>query len=306
MKLFFAPLQGYTDQIYRSIHNEVAGGIDEYFSPFVRCDGGTVRNKDLRDIAPENNCGVNFVPQVIAAGIEELAPLLAVVEQAGYSRIDLNLGCPFPLQTGRGRGAAALANHDKVKQMMQELKKHGALKASVKMRSGFTSANEGLKTIEILNDFDLEYITIHPRLGVQQYKGQPDLEVLRQMKERSRHRTVYNGDIVSLQQINDLAAGFPDLHGIMIGRGLLARPTLAREWREGRERSEGEQLATSLEMHRRLYEYACRTLQGDQQVLARMQAFWEYQKPLVDKKVYKRLMKTTSLRNYEEAVRSLE
>lgn len=306
MKLFFAPLQGYTDHIYRSIHNKVAGGIDEYFSPFVRCDGGKIRNKDLRDIAPENNSGISFVPQVIAAGADELVPLLAVVEQAGYGRVDLNLGCPFPLQTGRGRGAAALANPDKVGQMMQELKRHDTLKASVKMRSGFTSADEGLKTIEILNDFDLQHITIHPRLGKQQYKGEPDLEVLRQMKQRSRHRTVYNGDIVSLQQINDLAAGFPDLYGIMIGRGLLARPTLAREWREERERSEGERLATSLEMHRRLYDHACHTLQGDQQVLARMQAFWVYQKPLVDKKVYKRLMKTTSLRNYEEAVRSLE
>ena len=305
MKLFFAPLQGYTDHIYRSIHNEVAGGIDEYFSPFVRCDGGTIRNKDLRDIAPENNSGISFVPQVIAAGADELVPLLAVIEQAGYSRIDLNLGCPFPLQTARGRGAAALANPDKVGQMMQELKRHDTLKASVKMRSGFTSADEGLKTIEILNDFDLEYITIHPRLGVQQYKGQPDIEAFARLKKASHHPVVYNGDIVSLQQINDLAAEFPDLYGIMIGRGLLARPTLAKEWREGLEYSEGERLATSLEMHRRLYEYACRTLQGDQQVLARMQAFWEYQKPLVDKKVYKRLMKTTSLRNYEEAVRSL-
>ena len=306
MKLFFAPLQGYTDHTYRSIHNEVAGGIDEYFSPFVRCDGGTVRNKDLRDIAPENNCGVNFVPQVIAAGVEELAPLLNAVGQAGYRRVDLNLGCPFPLQTGRGRGAAALANPDKVGQMMQELKRHDTLKASVKMRTGFTSTDEGLKTIEILNDFDLQHITIHPRLGKQQYKGQPDLEAFARLKEASHHPVVYNGDITSTDDIGRIASLFPDLDAIMIGRGLLARPTLAKEWREGRERSEGERLATSLEMHRRLYEYACRTLQGDQQVLARMQAFWEYQKPLVDKKVYKRLMKTASLRNYEEAVRSLE
>lgn len=306
MKLYFAPLQGYSDHIYRGIHNEVVGGIDEYFSPFVRCDGGTIRNKDLRDIAPENNSGISFVPQVIAAGADELAPLLAVIEQAGYSRIDLNLGCPFPLQTGRGRGAAALANPNKVEQMMQELKRHGALKTSVKMRSGFTSADEGLKTIEILNNFDLEYITIHPRLGKQQYKGEPDREAFARLKEASRHPIVYNGDIASPDDIDRIASLFPDLHGIMIGRGLLARPTLAKEWREGREYSEGERIATSLEMHRRLYEYACQTLQGDQQVLARMQAFWEYQKPLVDKKVYKRLMKTTSLRNYEEAVRSLE
>lgn len=306
MKLFFAPLQGYTDHIYRSIHNEVAGGIDEYFSPFVRCDGGTIRNKDLRDIAPENNSGISFVPQVIAAGADELVPLLDAVGQAGYRRVDLNLGCPFPLQTARGRGAAALANPNKVGQMMQLLQQHSSLKASVKMRLGFTSTDEGLKTIVILNNFDLQYITIHPRLGVQQYKGEPDLEAFARLKEASHHPIVYNGDITSPDDIDRIASLFPDLYGIMIGRGLLARPTLAKEWREGRECSEGERLATSVEMHRRLYEYACRTLQGDQQVLARMQAFWEYQKPLVDKKVYKRLMKTTSLRNYEEAVRSLE
>lgn len=306
MKLFFAPLQGYTDHIYRSIHNEVAGGIDEYFSPFVRCDGGTIRNKDLRDIAPENNSGISFVPQVIAAGADELVPLLDAVGQAGYRRVDLNLGCPFPLQTARGRGAAALANPNKVGQMMQLLQQHSSLKASVKMRLGFTSTDEGLKTIVILNNFDLQYITIHPRLGVQQYKGEPDLEAFARLKEASHHPIVYNGDITSPDDIDRIASLFPDLYGIMIGRGLLARPTLAKEWREGREYSEGERLATNLEMHRRLYEYACRTLQGDQQVLARMQAFWEYQKPLVDKKVYKRLMKTASLHNYEEAVRSLE
>jgi len=283
----------------------VAGGIDAYFSPFVRCDNGKIRNKDLNDIAPENNSSINLVPQVIATGVDELAPLLDAVEQAGYRRVDLNLGCPFPLQTGRGRGAAALANPDKVEKMMQLLQQHSSLKASVKMRLGFTSTDEGLKTIVILNNFDLQYITIHPRLGVQQYKGQPDLEAFARLKEASHHPIVYNGDITSPDDIDRIASLFPDLYGIMIGRGLLARPTLAREWREGREYSNAERLATSVEIHSRLYDHACRTLQGDQQVLARMQAFWEYQKPLVDKKVYKRLMKTTSLRNYEEAVRSL-
>ncbi len=114
-------MQGYTDHLYRSIHSRVAGGIDTYLSPFLRCDGGKVRNKDLRDIAPENNEGLDLVPQVIAADTDELAPLLDIVEQAGYNRVDLNLGCPFPLQTGRGRGAAALTHPDRIERMMQEL-----------------------------------------------------------------------------------------------------------------------------------------------------------------------------------------
>ena len=69
--------------------------------------------------------------------------------------------------------------------------------------------------------------------------------------------------------------------------------------------SDEEVLRASMAMHRKIYDMSCRMLQGEQQVLLRMRAFWEYQKPLVDKKVYKRLMKCGNLKNYEEAVRSL-
>ena len=73
MKLFFAPMQGYTDWVYRKIHNEIVGGLDAYFIPFLRLDGGKVRNKDKRDICREHNEGVCVVPQVIASGREEVA-----------------------------------------------------------------------------------------------------------------------------------------------------------------------------------------------------------------------------------------
>ena len=305
MKFFFAPLQGYTDHSYRKVHNDIVGGIDAYFTPFLRYDGETLRNKDLKEIAFENNEGVNTVPQVIAADTNELIPLLDTVQNAGYSRVDINIGCPFPLQTAKGRGAAALAHPDRIERMMNELQKRDTLKTSVKMRAGFENASEGLRVIELLNKFELEFITIHPRLGKQQYKGLADRKLFKTMKELSHHRIVYNGDITELEHIDEIIRLFPDLSGIMIGRGLLARPTLAREWREGKVLSDAERLKISLGMHSRIFDIACHTLQGDQQVLSRMRAFWEYQKPLVDKKVYKRLMKTTSLRNYEEAVRNL-
>lgn len=305
MKFFFAPLQGYTDHSYRKVHNDIVGGIEAYFTPFLRYDGETLRNKDLKDIAFENNEGVNTVPQVIAADTNELIPLLDTVQNAGYSRVDINIGCPFPLQTAKGRGAAALAHPDRIERIMNELQKRDTLKTSVKMRAGFENASEGLRVIELLNKFELEFITIHPRLGKQQYKGLADRKLFKTMKELSHHRIVYNGDITELEHIDEITDQFPDLYGIMIGRGLLARPTLAIEWKEGKVLSDAERLKTSLEMHSRIFDRACRTLQGDQQVLSRMRAFWEYQKPLIDKKVYKRLMNTTSLRNYEEAVRNL-
>ena len=304
MKLLFAPLQGYTDSVYRNAHNVIIGGVDAYFTPFLRWDGG-LRNKDLRDVAKANNSSVNVIPQVIAANRGELAALLDVVQTEGYSRVDLNLGCPFPLQTGRGRGSALLAQPDKVRELMEELNRHDGLTISVKMRCGFDDKTEGLEIMGVLNDYELEFVTIHPRVGRQQYKGEVDMEAFDGMLRLSHNPVVYNGDLACVEDIECVMSRYPQLYGVMIGRGLLARPTLFRECRDGIGVSDGEALRLSLELHRVVYDAACRMLQGESQLLARMHAFWEYQKPLVDKKVYKRLMKAGSLKNYEEAVRSL-
>ena len=35
MKLYFAPLEGFTDAIYRRVHHAVFGGVEKYFMPFI-------------------------------------------------------------------------------------------------------------------------------------------------------------------------------------------------------------------------------------------------------------------------------
>ena len=55
LDIFFAPLQGYTDDVYRRVHYKLIGGVKNYYTPFVRIEAGAVRSKDQRDIAPENN-----------------------------------------------------------------------------------------------------------------------------------------------------------------------------------------------------------------------------------------------------------
>ena len=38
LPIHFAPLQGYTDVIYRNAHAACFGGIDTYYTPFVRLE----------------------------------------------------------------------------------------------------------------------------------------------------------------------------------------------------------------------------------------------------------------------------
>lgn len=65
--IHFAPLQGYTDSVYREAHTRVFGGVDTYYTPFVRIEKGGFRNKDLKDIACDRNRQVHVVPQLIAS-----------------------------------------------------------------------------------------------------------------------------------------------------------------------------------------------------------------------------------------------
>ena len=308
----FAPLQGYTDALYRRAHWECAGGVGEYYTPFVRIEKGVVRRKDLRDTDPEACRGVPTVPQVIARDGDEMARLCDVFQAQGWRRIDVNMGCPFPLQVHAGRGSGLLQHPEKLEEIFAEMLRRPEVTFSVKMRLGQESTNEGLRALETVNRMPLCHVTLHARLGRQQYKGSPDLEAFRLFAEHCVHPLVYNGDAevqlgVKRSELrvkadadgvgNDsnksdmLLQAVPNLKGVMIGRGLLARPWMLGN-REPRE--------VLWAMHERLYRHATQTLCGDAQVLARLRAFWEYI-PL-DHTTHKAIMKATTLARYREAV----
>ena len=44
MKIYSAPLQGFTEAVWRNIHSEIFGGIDGYYTPFLRYEHGEIRN----------------------------------------------------------------------------------------------------------------------------------------------------------------------------------------------------------------------------------------------------------------------
>ena len=53
LPLYFAPLQGFTEDTYRRIHHELVGGITAYYTPFLRLEHKGIRTKDARDVRPE-------------------------------------------------------------------------------------------------------------------------------------------------------------------------------------------------------------------------------------------------------------
>ena len=303
--IHFAPLQGHTDDVYRRSHHQLIGGIERYYTPFVRVEASDIRSKDRRDIDPKNNEGVPVVPQIIFKNLKEFLYLVDEVTALGYRDIDLNMGCPFPLQAKHGRGSGILAHTDIIKEVADTIKESEGLAFSVKMRLGWESNEEWKDVLEILNDTPLTHIAIHPRTGVQQYKGDIDHEVFNHFYEECRHPLIYNGDLTSLEQLRNMEERYPRLAGLMVGRGLLARPSLALEYIQEQEWSYEEHIHCLRSLHERLYEQYANIVKGDAQLHSKLRSFWEYTESLIGRKPYKKIMKSGNLRNYMNAIAEL-
>lgn len=299
MRLLAAPLQGLTEAPWRHFHAALCGAADEYYAPFARVERGVVRAKELRDIASPLNASVTLVPQVIARDADEFAMLADAVADAGHTRVDLNLGCPFPPQTAKGRGAGLLTRPEALAAIDREMHSRPEMVFSVKMRLGLTSPDQWRMAIDIINDMPLRCVTVHPRIASQQYSGEVSVDGFRDVAAVCRHPLVWNGDITTPDEIADIA---PGLYGIMVGRGLIARPTLFEEYRTGCILTPDERLSRLHKLHDALLDHFCDTLCGDAQILAKIRPFWEYFHPELPRKLRKAILKAGSMPRYRAAV----
>lgn len=306
LPIHFAPLQGYTEAPYRRIHNEICGGISAYYTPFIRLEHGQIRKKDLREALPEQNEGINIIPQVIASDVSEFTPLAKRLIDLGHRHINVNMGCPFPLQTRLGRGSGLLPHTDSaigILEAIQRLHEESQTEFSIKMRLGQESPEEAMTLLPHLNQTPLLNITMHPRVGRAQYKGELDMESFDRFYEGCQAPLIFNGLLTTPEEIHAIEERYPRLAGAMIGRGLLSRPTLASEYMQQQEMDPTEIRRLCLEMHRRLFAHYEQAIEGgESQLVQKMHSFWEYLEPLFSHKAVKKILKSGNLRNYREAV----
>lgn len=304
LPVYFAPLQGYTEAPYRNAHAAVFGGVEAYYAPFVRIDRGEFRHKDVRDIEPENNRVPRLIPQLIAPTAEKAEAIMSLFIEKGYTEVSINLGCPFPMLAKRHNGAGLLPYPDEVRSLLAFTGKFPDISFSVKMRLGWERPDECLALAPILNELPLAHITVHPRLGKQQYKGEVDLEGFAAFCKVCHKPVIYNGDLTTVEDIHRLAERFPQLAGIMIGRGLLSNPALAWEYKEEKSLSTDEMKEKLRSLHTAVFAHYQEQIQGgDAQLVKKMQSFWEYLAPQLDRKAWKAIHKSTTLEKYNAAVR---
>jgi len=305
IKIYQAPLQGFTDFDFRKALAESFGGVDKFFIPYLSYGKGReIKKSQMREVFPENNGSLPVVPQVLFSDKAELFDLVTILIDYGYQEINLNLGCPYPMATNKGRGAAWLEKPEALNEILQQFFDKGfPAKFSVKMRTGMKNDQDAQAIFGILNQVPLEELIFHPRTASQMYDGKANPQLFAEAISWVKHPMVYNGDIFSVTDLQHLQSLLPEQKSWMVGRGLLTNPALAAQLKG--EVIEPKALRKKMrEFHDQLLEAYSARLQGDGHIVMKMSQFWTYFSESFENphKAMKLVKKSSSLLKYNAAV----
>ena len=303
MQYYMAPMEGLTGYIYRNAYHKHYGGVDKYFTPFLT--NKKLSHKEINDIMPEHNEGMNVVPQILTNRVEDFLCIAREVEKYGYQTVNLNLGCPSGTVVAKNRGAGFLALPKELDAFLEEIFEKCPLGISIKTRIGRESPEEWERLLGIYEKYPLEELIIHPRVQKDFYRNHVNLESFRMAEERSCHTLCYNGDICSVENYKKIEEAFPKVRKIMIGRGLLKKPWLIREIIHSESDIYSKERLRAY--HDDILSGYTSVMYGDKNTLFKMKELWVYlgESFTNSEKYLKKIRKCERIKDYEICVNAL-
>ena len=230
MKIYIAPMAGITDYSFRKILEKFSP--DFLFTEMVNSHLLSTLDKttELLKYDSLKNTGT----QVFGSDEEEIVYSFQKLEEMGFKKINLNMGCPQPKIIKNGSGSALLLNKVFIENLICKLKKHLSSKTeiSIKIRTGYKNFSEPEFYLNLANKYNLDFICVHGRTQEQIYGGTADWDIVRHLSLLPRKTEfIGNGDLFEphdiIQKINN-----SNLDGIMLARGIIGNPWLISQIKE--------------------------------------------------------------------------
>ena len=300
----FAPMEGITVWQFRGLHRRIFGGVDRYFSPFLSPNSHHVFSKrELGDVLPEHNEGVPLVPQILTKRAEDFLWCAGELRAMGYREVNLNCGCPSGTVAAKGKGAGMLADLRALDRFLEEVFSRAEVAVSVKTRLGLVEPEEFWAVLEIYNRYPISELIIHPRVQAELYRGEPHRAVFDRCVDTAGAPLCYNGDLTTAEGCRRFCRDHPTVDRIMMGRGLVANPALAREIRGGPPAGREELRA----FHDGLYQSCCEAFHSEKNAMRPMKEVWSYLLGLfeVDDALVRALRRCTDPVDYRVAARRI-
>jgi len=235
MKIMLAPMEGVVDYYMRDLLTDL-GGYDACVTEFIRVVGHIIPDKVFYRFCPElkqnghTKAGTPVIVQLLGSDPSVMADNACRAVELGAPGIDLNFGCPAKCVNKKAGGAFLLQEPDQLFQIIQRVRNavEPNIPVSAKIRLGYQSTDLAFDNALAVQAAGADYVTVHARTKTDGYKAPARWEWLGLIKEKLDIPVIANGDINSVADFKRCLE-ISQCNSIMIGRGAVARPDLARQ-----------------------------------------------------------------------------
>ena len=287
MRYYYAPMEGITDATFRRLHAKYFPGVDRYFMPFLSPTiHRTLTHREARELPRADSVDFVAVPQLLGKNVEDMLWAIGVCADQGYDEVNINLGCPSGTVVSKGKGSGMLSDIFALDAFLDAIYAKAVLPVSLKTRIGVNDSENWEKILEIYRDYPVKELTVHPRIRKAFYKGDCDMAAFAKAVEGSPFPVCYNGNVTSIADAESIAARFPGVESVMIGRGLVADPGML---------AGGTARDTLQAFLGELSDTYCRVFESKRNAIYRMKDNWRYLIALFEgsDKLWKELRKCT-------------
>ncbi len=235
MEIALAPMEGLADAMMRDLLTR-QGGIDWCVTEFIRITDTLLPPSIIQRIAPElkqgsaTASGTQLRVQLLGSDPVCLAENAAQVAQLDASVVDLNFGCPAKTVNKSKGGAILMKEPERLfriaEQVRAALPKHTPLTA--KMRLGYDNTDTALDCARALAQGGIAQLVVHARTKTDGYKPPAHWEWIAKIQDVVDVPVMANGEVWSVAdwlRCREVSG----VQSVMIGRGLVTQPDLARQ-----------------------------------------------------------------------------
>jgi tRNA-dihydrouridine synthase C len=235
MQIALAPMEGLVDDILRDVLTGV-GGVDWCVTEFIRVNRQLLPAAVFLRHAPElahgsrTRAGTPMRVQLLGSDPACLAENAALACTLGAPVIDLNFGCPARTVNNSRGGAVLLKEPDLLHRIVAAVRRAvpRPIPVTAKMRLGYDTTAVALPCARALADGGAAQIVVHARTRTDGYRPPAYWEWVARVQDAVPVPVFANGEIWTVEDWHRCreVSGVED---IMLGRGLVARPDLARQ-----------------------------------------------------------------------------
>jgi tRNA-dihydrouridine synthase C len=232
-------MEGLLDSLLRDLLTRV-GGVDLCVTEFVRVSGSLLPPRTFQRIAPElraesrTPAGVPVRVQLLGSDPHFMALNAARLAKLGPAAIDLNFGCPAKTVNRHEGGAVLLKEPERIGRLVRAVREAmpAGMPLTAKMRLGYEDKSLAVDCAQAMEGGGAEEIVVHARTKTEGYRPPAHWEWVGRIQAAVKVPVVANGEIWTAEDYRRCRE-ISGVEDVMLGRGMVANPGLARQIKQG-------------------------------------------------------------------------